>query len=364
MDKIAEIWNRVQRQLFPHLEECEPSLTDDEKQLATVLEIVRPEEYVRPGWWQRLGRRRKDRKALARAFVAKAYYNEGETKAFINRLRKDRTLRKLCGFAQVGSVPSESTFSRVFAEFAKSGLTDRIHEALVREYVGDTLVWHVSRDSTAIEARERPVKKAKEEKIKYKRGRPKKGETRPQNTRGARLKRQIAQTAEEAISELPIFCDKGAKADSKGNIMYWIGYKFHVDIGDGGIPLSAVTTSASVHDSQVAIPLSKLTDERVKSLYDLMDSGYDADLVHEVSKGLGHMPIIAPNPRYRKGKTLEPDRSIRYHRERSAAERFNSALKDNHGGRQVRVRTVRKVHTHLMFGLLVIFAKAILGLPP
>ena len=37
--------------------------------------------------------------------------------------------------------------------------------------------------------------------------------------------------------------------------------------------------SASVHDSQVAIPLMKMTSDRVESLYELMDSAYDAELI-------------------------------------------------------------------------------------
>jgi hypothetical protein len=37
-----------------------------------------------------------------------------------------------------------------------------------------------------------------------------------------------------------------------------------------------VLTSASVHDSQVAIPLMTTTSARVFYLYDLMDSAYDA----------------------------------------------------------------------------------------
>lgn len=364
MDRIAQFWGRVERKLMPYLEERLPALTKEEEQLALVLEMVRPEEYVKPRWWQRLGRARKDRKALIRAFVAKAFHNIENNVALIGRLRIDERLRVLCGFGHVGSIPSESTFSRAFAEFAKTSLPDRIHEALVNQYVGDVLFWHVSTDSTSIEARERPIKKVKEEKPKYKRGRPKKGEERPPNTRGERLKQQRTQTPEEALSELPKFCDRGAKADSKGGIMYWMGYKLHVGIGDWGIPLAAATTSASVHDSQVAIPLLKLTSERVESLYDLMDAGYDADLIHKTSEELGHVPIIAPNPSYRKDAALEPDRSVRYQRERSAVERFNSALKDCHGGRQVRVRGWQKVHTHLMFGLLVIFAKAVMGLPP
>ena len=38
--------------------------------------------------------------------------------------------------------------------------------------------------------------------------------------------------------------------------------------------------------------------------------------------------------------------------ERSTAERVNGGLKDNHGGRTVRVRGPEKVMCHLMFGIL------------
>ena len=53
-------------------------------------------------------------------------------------------------------------------------------------------------------------------------------------------------------------------------------------------------TSASTHDSQVAIPLGTLTAGRVENLYDLMDAAYDSI---EMEPGalhvlLGHKPII------------------------------------------------------------------------
>ena len=53
-------------------------------------------------------------------------------------------------------LPDESTFSRAFAEFAKDGLAERAHAALVKETLGERLVGHISRDGTAIEAREKP----------------------------------------------------------------------------------------------------------------------------------------------------------------------------------------------------------------
>jgi hypothetical protein len=44
----------------------------------------------------------------------------------------------------------------------------------------------------------------------------------------------------------------------------------------GQIPVSCGLTSASVHDSQVAIPVMTMTSARVYSLYDLIEAAYDA----------------------------------------------------------------------------------------
>ena len=77
----------------------------------------------------------------------------------------------------------------------------------------------------------------------------------------------------------------------------WIGYKLHIDTADGDIPVSCILTSASVHDSQVAIPLATMTAGRLINLYDLMDSAYDAAEIKAHSRELGHVPIIDVNPR-------------------------------------------------------------------
>jgi len=361
VDKIAQIWNRVQKSLFSHLRECLPGMTDEHIRLATVLEVIRIEDHVPPAWAGWYGRKPSDRKALARAFVAKVMHKMPTNKGLIQRLRADKNMRVLCGWEYPGQVPSESTFSRAFSEFVGTGLADRVHEALVRHYLSGEVVWHVSRDSTAIEAREKPVRKeAKEPKLKRRRGRPKKGEERPL-AEEKRLARQRKQAARESLSELPYACDVGTKIDSKGHKISWIGYKFHIDVGDGDIPLFAVTTSASLHDSQVAIPMAKTTAGRVTSWYELMDSAYDAKDIREACMELGHVPIIDANHRRGKVPPMEPDRARRY-RNRTSAERVNSRLKDDCGGRMVRVRGAPKVHTHLMFGVLVIFAEALLGL--
>ena len=64
------------------------------------------------------------------------------------------------------------------------------------------------------------------------------------------------------LDDLPQSCAVGTKRNAKGYQESWIGYKLHIDAADGGIPLSCILTSASVNDSQVAIPLATMTAAR------------------------------------------------------------------------------------------------------
>ncbi len=112
---------------------------------------------------------------IAGRVIAKAVWDLPTTRHLIDRLKVDPTLRRLCGGSRVAEIPSEATFSRAFAEFSQSRLPERMHAALVAETLGDALIGHVSRDSTAIEARETPAPTPKAETPNRKRGRPRKG---------------------------------------------------------------------------------------------------------------------------------------------------------------------------------------------
>ena len=239
----------------------------------------------------------------------------------------------------VRAVPSEATFSRAFAAFAESSLPSRLHEALVARTLGAHLVGHISRDSTAIEAREKPAPKAaKAPKPTARRGRPRKGEERPKEP--SMLERQQGMELCEMLDELPKACDVGRKRNAKGHGTFWIGYKLHLDVADGSIPVSCILTSASVHDSQVAIPLATMTSERVDSLYHVMDSAYNAREIRDHCLAFGHVPIIDTNPRrsaerkQEKIREAKARRSIGYtypeahhYAERSTVERVNGRLR-------------------------------------
>jgi hypothetical protein len=160
---------------------------------------------------------------------------------------------------------------------------------------------------------------------------------------------------------LPVNCDRGTKKNAKGYKMSWNGFKLHLDTNDIGLPVSALVTSASLHDSQVAIPLIKLTSRKVTYLYDLMDAAYDAKRIKETSKECGHVPITDKNGRGKEVISMAPHEAQRY-KIRSSAERANSRLKEDFGANNVMVRGHGKVTQHLMFGIITLFADQLLRL--
>ncbi|MFZ4682978.1 MAG: transposase [Terrimicrobiaceae bacterium] len=402
---VTQFAHILQLELFPKLE-GEVGPLSKELELLTAVASMAPLERMLSANRASTGRPAKDRTALATAFMAKAVLNLPTTRDLISRLRVDAALRRFCGWYSAQALPHESKFSRAFAEFAATELPQKLHAAIIEATQRQRLIGHITRDSTAIPAREslseavkqerkaelekaRKKKKAKEERKRAaKRAAAKqtrtaeksKRRTRPAakrkhpkgafakakaTNRGKRIQRQRHQKLEEMIDGLPRHCDYGAKKNSQGNENYWRGYKLHLDVADGQLPISAVLTSASVHDSQVAIPLMTLTSKSVAYLYEVMDSAYDADDIHAHSRQLNHEPIIAPHPRRGTKKSSEvpkvhPDKPARQldwakqerYKVRTMSERVNARLKDEFGASQIRVRGAAKVMAHLMFGVI------------
>ena len=145
-------------------------------------------------------------------------------------------------------------------------LPERIHAALFAERLGDQLIGHISHDSTVIIARERPQPKpATPSETTHtpppkKRGRPRKDAPvvivdKPLT----RIEQQQTQSLATMLRDLPRDCDAGCKSDSKGFKSSWHGYKLHIDTADDDIPVSCILSSASLHDSQVMMPLIRIT---------------------------------------------------------------------------------------------------------
>jgi Transposase DDE domain len=170
-------------------------------------------------------------------------------------------------------------------------------------------------------------------------------------------------TLAEMIAELPRVCDVGCKTNSAGHKSSWVGYNLHLDVADGQIPISCLLTSASLHDSQAAIPLAEMTAQRGTNLYDLMDKGYESEHILRHSEKLGHVPIIDLQKRGPVAVEMAPHQATRF-RERTNVERVYARLKEEFGGQTVRVRGAAKVMARLMFGILALTVDQLLRLSP
>ena len=207
----------IQKTLLPHLDEClDIPLTKHEQHLAAILEIAEVEKYViRRSAAQWLGRKLLNRKAVARAYAAKAFCRHPATRDLIRALQSSVSLRLICGFEALGDIPPEAAFSRAFEEFPESAPGERVHNALAQDYPAGEIIGHISRDSAAAVGREKPAEKTKKAKRPLKRGLPAKGEKRePAKTR---LARQTGQSAEEAIAGPSTVCGRGTKKNAKGH---------------------------------------------------------------------------------------------------------------------------------------------------
>lgn len=429
--QITQFAQVLQNELFPVLQQEFGELTAPAKRLLATLEMIPLARFVPSsrGW---IGRPSKDRLAVANAFVAKAVYGFSTTRQLLDALARDPQLRQICGWQHAGQLPHESTFSRAFDEFARMELPQFVHETLIRETQGERLIGNIARDSTAIEVRERfaesaapagrsPVSRSlsatplfpdppptpaaaptetpapatpAEDPVPAvlpatpvpatapakRRGRPKGkrgphqrwkgGKPKPAPRDDTRLHQQRSMTLPEMLADLPKACNIGVKTSASGFQQSWRGYKLHGDVADGQIPISAILTSASVHDSQVAIPLATMSTQRVTYLYELQDSAYDAREITEHSRSLNHVPIVDPNNRHRSQSVIAPGAPKRelswaeaeHYKERTMIERVNGRLKDEFGGRTIRVRGAAKVMAHLMFGVLALTVDQILKL--
>ena len=233
LERAVQFRNLLQSELFPVLETKLGNLSKPARLLAAIVGWQPLARWI-PARRARTGRPACDRLRLATAFFAKAVYKLSTTRHLLERLRSDEQLRRLCGWDTAAEVPTEATFSRAFAEFARQGLPSRIHEALVRHNLEGRCLDYVARDSTAIEAREhlpedylekqrrkQEASGAKPKKNRYQKYSGQRRGAKPgphkrarAKDRGPRLQRQQHMTLELMLAELPSECRLGAKKSS------------------------------------------------------------------------------------------------------------------------------------------------------
>ena len=153
----------------------EERLSDEQRLLLAILRLIEDESAfveVRKG----RGRTPYDTGPFLRAFILQILYRIPTVRDLIKRLESDANGRMICGLK---AVPSEASFSRRFAIFSETHIAERIHASLAKAHLKAEIVLHISRDSMAIHAREKPRNRkrdiAEAPQPKRRRGRPRPG---------------------------------------------------------------------------------------------------------------------------------------------------------------------------------------------
>ena len=375
--QLSQFANVLQQQLFPLLTPAVGPISDRAALFIAVCAMVPLRSLLPQGRWP--GRPSKDLLAIARAFLAKKASTAWLTPASSSKPSKPTMV---CASCAAGITPASSLTNPPSPAPSPNSPTPNSLPPPMKPSSARPIptAWLATSPATVPPSKPASVSlipspkttpKAKGKK-KRKKAVFAKESAACRAKRETRIQKQAKlKTVKEMLEGVPTACDIGGKKGNNGCVFWWRGYKFHLDVADGQIPISALLTAASVHDSQVAIALMEMSSKRVTYLYEIMDSAYDASAIYQASADRNHQPIINPHPR-RKSKTqlpllvkpqpqLCPANAERY-KIRTMVERVFGRLKDEFGADKIRVRGNKKVMAHLMFSVLALTVDQLLRL--
>ena len=292
----------------------------------TILKLTK--EKIKPGLYK-TGRKPYSLTNIFAVKIVKMFYAFSTITKTLEFIKSNPNIREITG---IEKVPSISVISQKKKELIRLIDFNEIQEKLIKEFYKDKIIGHLSIDSTIISSHEKAFKK--EKKNKKKRGR-KKINSQDEKDLIREKKKELKLdycckygNYNRFLKKLNKKCSKTCKKNSKGDKEYYIGYKIHLAVDDNGIPISSIITGANVSDYKPAIPLIRMSNERVRFLYVLMDKGYDSQEIENATKRIDSIPIIDPKTK-RNGfkKEMDPCYRERY-KIRTTVERANGELKE------------------------------------
>ncbi len=154
--------------------------------------------------------------------------------------------------------------------------------------------------------------------------------------------------------------DAGWGVRTKGDWVF--GYKIHLACDtETELPLAFIVTSGSVADGKI-LPLlvNRLTGEGFKPRFLVADAGYDSMENRRLLASHGIVAVIARNPRRHSEPFQPPSPEWQaIYRQRVAAERVNSRLKEELGLKLIKVRGQWRVEVHVALALITMLAVAL-----
>jgi hypothetical protein len=204
---LSSLWDSITQRLIPCIEDGLGPLSAREAEFVRAAEASGLARHMGPYKYCGNGQRPHGRLPPALAFLAKAAWNVLTTAALAGFLRSAAVPRRLCGWEGAPGVPSESTFSRAFRDFAEGGLPARGGAGAAR-CRGPGSAW---------------------------------------TCRAGGASRRASPTCRPAAP--------GARSAAPGGRMWaWCGYRLHPAVADGGVPVAPCLTSASAQNGGTGRP--------------------------------------------------------------------------------------------------------------
>ena len=131
-ETFSSHWLTIQPSLFNFIEDEVGELDEEQRLFVRVAESLELRQIAARYGWCGNGRRPSSRLAIFKLLLMKHVWNWPETKDALGEVRRSPALRRLCGWEAKSDIPSESTVSRAFADFA----LDKMADDLLARFVG------------------------------------------------------------------------------------------------------------------------------------------------------------------------------------------------------------------------------------
>ena len=228
-------------------------------------------------------------RVLCSAMIAGGVYRIPTVAELRRNLLSNPYLRFVCGIANAGNVPSESTFSRFLTRLIEhEDLLDQCIDDLVKRFavLAPGFGEDVIADSTDIHAYARYTKS---------------GSADPDATWGAKSTKEASSKRGKKGNPPSEASQDGDKAKNK---YWWFGYKLHLLVdAKYEVPIAALVSTAKEADTTQLKPLLKKRDELLAdTALELVvcDGAYDSKSNILAITERGAIPIIPLNPRNEK----------------------------------------------------------------
>ena len=139
-------WFTIQPDLFGRIEDEVGELGESEKEFVRICTTALNSGRFAKYRWCGNGHPPSSRVAIFKMLVLKALRDFPTTKDTLLIVRQSPVLRRLCGWETVADIPSESTVSRAYDQFAQDEIASLVHADFVQAAIGRDGVFHVSHE--------------------------------------------------------------------------------------------------------------------------------------------------------------------------------------------------------------------------